>query len=287
MEQWGYVRGRGLGPNLEGRAAPVEAHPDGRGRGGGGVGSRGPGDGGGGGFGFAGMRSSNYTPIGRGKGFGEWEKHTRGAGGRMMAKWGFRAGLGLGPNLAGRADIVEAHPDGRGRHGGGGLGSRGRGGGDRDDDHGGGGYNPLAMLRAGPPTPAELARRKKEEILDARKNLESYCLNIKSTINDDKLKEKISDSDREALNSKCDEIIKWLNANQPAEMGEFQEKAKEAEDMCFSIFNKLYPRQAIRMIRAGFTSASASRVRHAQGVDGAAEGQGQGEPTSSSQVFQA
>merc|ERR1711974_92173 len=52
--------------------------------------------------------------------------------------------------------------------------------------------------------------------------------------------EKISDSDKEAINSKCDEIIKWLDANQLAEVDEFQDKQKEVEGICNPIITKLY-----------------------------------------------
>ena len=63
---------------------------------------------------------------------------------------------------------------------------------------------------------------------------------MKSTIDDEKLKEKISDSDKEAITSKCDEIIKWLNANQLAEVDEFAEKQKEVEAICKPIVTKLH-----------------------------------------------
>merc|ERR1711884_910843 len=81
---------------------------------------------------------------------------------------------------------------------------------------------------------------KQKERISAKNNLESYCFNMKSTIDDDKLKDKISESDREAINSKCDEIIKWLDANQLAEVDEFQDKQKEVEGICNPIITKLY-----------------------------------------------
>ena len=55
---------------------------------------------------------------------------------------------------------------------------------------------------------------------------------MKSAIDDDRVKEKTSDSMREAINSKCDEIIKWLDANQLAKVDELQEKQKEVERIC-------------------------------------------------------
>merc|ERR1711972_1245139 len=69
---------------------------------------------------------------------------------------------------------------------------------------------------------------------------ESYCFNMKSTIKDEKLKDKIGESDKEAITKKCDETIKWLDANQLAEVDEFQDKQKEVEGVCNPIITKLY-----------------------------------------------
>merc|ERR1711884_626033 len=55
---------------------------------------------------------------------------------------------------------------------------------------------------------------KQKEKISAKNNLESYCFNMKSTIEDEKLKDKIGESDKEAITKKCDETIKWLDANQ-------------------------------------------------------------------------
>jgi len=74
----------------------------------------------------------------------------------------------------------------------------------------------------------------------AKNGLESYCFNIKSTIDDEKLKDKISEEDRKTINEKCDEIIKWLDANQLAEKQEFEEMQKELEKICNPIMTKLY-----------------------------------------------
>merc|ERR1719220_771692 len=70
--------------------------------------------------------------------------------------------------------------------------------------------------------------------------LESYCFNMKSTLNDEKLKEKISEDEKQAISSKCDEAVKWLDSNQLAEVEEFQDKQKEVEAVCNPIITKLY-----------------------------------------------
>merc|ERR1719334_191367 len=63
---------------------------------------------------------------------------------------------------------------------------------------------------------------------------------MKITIEDEKVKDKISEDDRKAINDKCDEAIKWLDANQLAEVEEFNEKQKEVEGVCNPVITKLY-----------------------------------------------
>merc|ERR1711997_23177 len=42
------------------------------------------------------------------------------------------------------------------------------------------------------------------------------------------------------ITDKCDDAIKWLDANQLAEVEEFSEKQKEVEAVCNPIITKLY-----------------------------------------------
>merc|ERR1711872_375274 len=81
---------------------------------------------------------------------------------------------------------------------------------------------------------------KQKERISAKNGLESYCFNMKTTIEDEKVKDKISEDDRKAINDKCDEAIKWLDANQLAEVEEFNDKQKEVEGVCNPIITKLY-----------------------------------------------
>ncbi len=77
---------------------------------------------------IAGMRSANYTPhMNLGKGFGDWEKHTKGIGAKLLLQMGYESGRGLGKNLQGRSEIVEAHL----RKGRGAIGAYGREGGSK------------------------------------------------------------------------------------------------------------------------------------------------------------
>lgn len=80
---------------------------------------------------------------------------------------------------------------------------------------------------------------KQKDRISAKNNLESYCFNMKSTVEDEKIVEKISESDRKLISNKCTEIIKWMDANILAEKEEFEAKLKEAEQVCGRKFQYL------------------------------------------------
>merc|ERR1711923_683221 len=79
-----------------------------------------------------------------------------------------------------------------------------------------------------------------KERITAKNALESYCFNMKSTCEDDKLKDKIPESDRKTILDKCDETIAWLDGNQTAEIDEYKDKQKEVEGLCNPIISNLY-----------------------------------------------
>merc|ERR1711868_47571 len=61
---------------------------------------------------------------------------------------------------------------------------------------------------------------------------------IERMVNDaEKFKE---EDNKKKITDKCDDAIKWLDANQLAEVEEFQEKQKEVEAVCNPIITKLY-----------------------------------------------
>nr|XP_033807745.1 heat shock-related 70 kDa protein 2 [Geotrypetes seraphini] len=74
----------------------------------------------------------------------------------------------------------------------------------------------------------------------AKNALESYTYNMKQTVEDEKLKGKINDQDKNKILDKCHEVIGWLDRNQMAEKEEFEHKQKELEKLCNPIITKLY-----------------------------------------------
>jgi len=81
---------------------------------------------------------------------------------------------------------------------------------------------------------------KQRERISAKNALESYAFNVKQTVEDDKLKDKISDDDKSAVVTKAKEVLDWLDNNQTAEKDEYEDKQKELEKVCMPIMTKLY-----------------------------------------------
>ena len=50
--------------------------------------------------------------------------------------------------------------------------------------------------------------------IQAKNSLEGYAYQMKSTVEDDKLKDKISDEDKTKIIDKCKETLDWIDANQ-------------------------------------------------------------------------
>merc|ERR1712012_984045 len=66
------------------------------------------------------------------------------------------------------------------------------------------------------------------EKVQAKNELESQAFQLKQSVEDEKVAQAISDADKNAIISKCDEVIAWLDANQTAEK-EFEHQKKELE----------------------------------------------------------
>jgi len=81
---------------------------------------------------------------------------------------------------------------------------------------------------------------KQTERVDAKNNLESYCFNIKSTLEDNASQGKIPEEDRGVILEKCNEMIEWMDKNQSAEIEEFKEKLGQLEKMYIPVVKKLY-----------------------------------------------
>ena len=55
---------------------------------------------------------------------------------------------------------------------------------------------------------------KQRDRIAAKNALESYAYNLKSTVDDDKIKDKISSEDKSTIEKKAKEVLDWLDNNQ-------------------------------------------------------------------------
>jgi len=76
--------------------------------------------------------------------------------------------------------------------------------------------------------------------VDAKNALENYAYNMRNSIGEEKIASQIEESDKETINKAIDAAIEWLDANQLAEVEEFEHKLKELEGVCNPIMAKLY-----------------------------------------------
>ncbi|RID79489.1 hypothetical protein BRARA_A02225 [Brassica rapa] len=76
--------------------------------------------------------------------------------------------------------------------------------------------------------------------VEAKNALENYAYNMRNTIRDDKIGEKLPAADKKKIEDSVEEAIQWLDANQLAEADEFEDKMKELESVCNPIIAKMY-----------------------------------------------
>merc|ERR1711868_56334 len=76
--------------------------------------------------------------------------------------------------------------------------------------------------------------------IQAKNGLENYCYSMKNTLDDEKVKDKISDDDKKKAKDAIEDALKWLEGNQMAEKEEFEHKQKEVEGVCTPIMTAMY-----------------------------------------------
>jgi len=79
-----------------------------------------------------------------------------------------------------------------------------------------------------------------KEKVESKNALENYCYSMKSTLGDDKVKDKIPADDKAKAEAAIEEALKWLEGNQLAEKEEFEHKRKEVEGVCTPIMTAMY-----------------------------------------------
>ncbi|EDO44530.1 predicted protein [Nematostella vectensis] len=78
------------------------------------------------------------------------------------------------------------------------------------------------------------------EKIAARNRLESYAFGVKSAISEPSLEGKLSQSDKDTVKNKVEEVLNWLEKNSLAEKEEFEEQEKELQRVCSPIMAKVH-----------------------------------------------
>merc|ERR1712070_1083566 len=76
--------------------------------------------------------------------------------------------------------------------------------------------------------------------VDAKNGLESYCFQVKNTLNETQLRDKFSEEDKATITAASDEGLQWLAANSEADAEAMNAKLKEIEAKFNPIMQKVY-----------------------------------------------
>jgi len=76
--------------------------------------------------------------------------------------------------------------------------------------------------------------------VEAKNGLENYAYSMRSSVGDEKMKDKIPSDDKSKIDNAVSDVLKWLEAHQESEAEEYEAKQKELESLCNPILAKVY-----------------------------------------------
>jgi L1 cell adhesion molecule like protein len=82
--------------------------------------------------------------------------------------------------------------------------------------------------------------KKVRERVEAKNGLEQYAYNLKQSIGEEGVKDKLTDEDRKTIEDACEATLKWIEDNQQAEAPAFEDEKKKLEGICMPIMAKIY-----------------------------------------------
>ncbi len=81
--------------------------------------------------------------------------------------------------------------------------------------------------------------KKQMERIGARNNLESLLFNYKQAVNSAD-NDKLTEEDKETVNKKCEEVLKWMEGNSLADKDEYDHHLAELQKVCSPVMTKLH-----------------------------------------------
>ena len=103
--------------------------------------------------------------------------------------------------------------------------------------------------------------------VDAKNGLESYCFQVKSSLDEPNLRDKFSPEERDTVIKLCDEGLQWLSANGEADAETMNAKRKEIEDVFNPIMQKVYQATGTGQTEPDANMANAAAAADADDLD--------------------
>ena len=85
---------------------------------------------------------------------------------------------------------------------------------------------------------------KQRERIEQRNALDSYIFSVKQSLNDEKLKDKFTEDDKNSIQDKIKEVQEWYDDNMEASKEDYVEKQKELESVFSPIMMRVYQETA-------------------------------------------
>merc|ERR1712216_1038033 len=85
---------------------------------------------------------------------------------------------------------------------------------------------------------------KTRQKIEAKNSLENYAYNIRNTIKDEKIKDKITQNEKEDIEKKISDILEFIEKNGDLEKEEYEEKENELKNLANPIITKIYQQGA-------------------------------------------
>jgi heat shock 70kDa protein 1/2/6/8 len=82
--------------------------------------------------------------------------------------------------------------------------------------------------------------KKVRERVEAKNGLEQYAYNLKQSVNEDGVKDKLNDADKKAVEDAAQATLSWIEQNGEAETADFEAEKKKLEGIAMPIMAKVY-----------------------------------------------
>ena len=81
---------------------------------------------------------------------------------------------------------------------------------------------------------------KHKKRVEAKNYLENYVYQLRNSLNDEKLKDKFTDEDKQTMETLVENTLQWIRENENGSLEDYESKKKEVESQSMPIMQKMY-----------------------------------------------